>query len=88
MGYKIYEDCFTYTIRDKNENYMFETDTKEKAKKIIEALKKQTSVNLTLRNSSVCECPKCHKAYNCKTIYSYIEYCGRCGQKLNINSVR
>jgi hypothetical protein len=50
--------------------------------KIIEALEKQTPVNLTLRNSGVCECP------NCKTIYSYTEYCGGCGQKLNINSVR
>ena len=38
MGYKIYEDCFTFTIRDKNENYIFETDTKEKANKIIKAL--------------------------------------------------
>lgn len=48
----------------------------------IDALKKQIPVNLTLRNSGVCECP------NCKTIYSYIEYCSGCGQKLNMNSVR
>lgn len=85
MGYKIYEDCFRFTIRDRKDKYIFSTDTKEKAKKIIEALKKQTSVNLTLRNSGVCECP------NCKTIYSgfrYTEYCGGCGQKLNMNSVR
>ena len=53
MGYKIYEDCFTFTIRDKNENYIFETDTKEKAKKIIEALEKQVP------QEGYPNCPKC-----------------------------
>lgn len=48
----------------------------------ISALEKQIPVNLILRNSGVCECP------NCKTIYSYIEYCSGCGQKLNVSSVR
>ena len=39
MGYKIYEDCFRFTVRDRNDKYMFSTDTKEKANKIIKALK-------------------------------------------------
>ena len=58
MGYKIYEDCFTFTIRDKNENYIFETDTKEKAKKIIEALKKQVP------QEGYPNCPKCGEKLN------------------------
>ena len=44
MGYKIYEDCFRYTIRDRNDKYVFSTDTREKANKIIKALEKQTSL--------------------------------------------
>ena len=38
MGYKIYEDCFRYNIRDRNGKYVFSTDTMEKANKIIKAL--------------------------------------------------
>jgi len=41
MGYKIYEDCFRYNISDRKDKYMFSTDTKEKANKIINALERR-----------------------------------------------
>jgi len=53
MGYKIYEDFYGFTIRDKNENYIFETDTMEKANKIIKALEKQVP------QEGYPNCPKC-----------------------------
>ena len=76
-------DEYEYFIQNiKNKKIIAVTSNKDDADKIVKALEKQIPVNLTLRNSGVCECP------NCKTIYSYTEYCSGCGQKLNINSVR
>lgn len=54
----------------------------EDAKKIVDGLNKQNPVRLNLRDSGICECPVC------KTKYSYMEYCGGCGQKIDTNSVR
>ena len=53
MGYKIYEDCFRYNIRDRNDKYMFSTDTREKANEIINALEKQVP------QEGYPNCPKC-----------------------------
>ena len=53
MGYKIYEDCFRYNIRDRNDKYVFSTDTMEKANEIIKALEKQVP------QEGYSNCPKC-----------------------------
>ena len=68
MGYKIYEDCFRYTIRDKNDKYVFSTDTREKANKIINALEKQVP------QEGYSNCPKCGESLIGK-------YCHKCGQR-------
>ena len=53
MGYKIHEDCFRYNIRDRNDKYVFSTDTMEKANKIIKALEKADT------EEGYPNCPKC-----------------------------
>lgn len=58
MGYKIYEDCFRFTIRDKDDKYMFATDTREKANKIIKALEKQIAQK-RVGEEGYPHCPSC-----------------------------
>lgn len=58
MGYKIYEDFYGFSIRDRDNNYMFETDTREKANKIIKALEKQI-VQKRVGEEGYPHCPSC-----------------------------
>lgn len=69
MGYKIYEDCFSFTIRDRKDKYMFSTDTREKANEIINALEKQVP------QEGYPNCPKCGENLIGK-------YCHKCGQRI------
>jgi hypothetical protein len=73
MGYKIYEDFYGFCIRDRDNNYMFETDTREKANKIIKALEKQIAQK-RVGEEGYPNCPKCGTGL-------IGEYCYECGQR-------
>ena len=79
MGYKIYEDFYGFTIRDRDNNYMFETDTMEQANKIIKALEKQIPKKPIVTSKGEEEysgCPVCNK-------FVFDDYCQCCGQAID-----
>lgn len=57
MEYKFYEDVTGHHVRNSNDDYLFSTDTVEKAQKIAEALKKQESIYD--KENKPTKCPWC-----------------------------